>query len=530
MAVLLVLALWTNSHGSFMLGFLLIGLKLFQEVLERFAGWDETSGPAGLGWLITLLLSLVVMAFANPYGPENLLVPFRQLFETTVTSQWVDWRPLIHEETLFTRGFFKPLSVLPFLGLVTLTMLLPMILLATKEGRGKLHALLSTTAASHLRMEVLMALLLAPLVLKFQRMIIFATPALVPLLAASAQCYAELISERSHVLAGFRESRAGVAMRTALASVVLLLIATVFYKSIVLRYAPGNPLNYDKSETPLTQRLMSPNFMRTDAVEFMKKNGIRGRVFTNIYLSNYLLFYVPDIKLFLDLRAQSVFPPRIIRDYLEIVDPEPLDPTKGVNLLETFKVSFAVLDTSSSATSLAANKLMETRRWGCIYSDSWGVILASVDEERFGPLVVTADLEGLWYSRPETRVASQALLEFFMKGTIRPELFERLIKVQRQIEDPNMYSLIVETMNSGSECLNSRTKIYLESEIARLSAADHLVTGGAFSTLRSLLRLLELLERNELLCEGPRLSGKYTLSKRRFSDLLDDIKARYGGL
>ncbi len=65
---------------------------------------------------------------------------------------------------------------------------------------------------------------------------------------------------------------------------------------------------------------MTHNLSRVDAVQFLLNNRIQGRVFTNLFLSNYLFFHVPKITLYFDLRPH-IFPESVTRTYLSVFNP-----------------------------------------------------------------------------------------------------------------------------------------------------------------------------------------------------------------
>jgi hypothetical protein len=554
---LLVLALWSNCHGSFMLGFLLIGLRLFAGILpfltrsgslgsagsaesSRMENRDADGSPSNAtdpgvkrdlwAWTGALVLAVPVMAFANPYGWENLVIPFNQLTEKTVIAEWIDWRPLFHWRTLFTRGFFKPVSVLPFLIMVGIAVLLFVVLTAMSGIRGSVSRLLYRPTRSNVLMELLLPVLLAPLVFRFQRMILFAAPAMIPVLAILMQSCTEAWKERTPGHDGTPKSLAQGALSAACAGILLLTVGVLFYKSIVMRHVSGNPLTYLAEDPPILSRLMSRNFMRSDAAGFLKRNHATGRVFTNVFLSNYFLFHVPDIQVYFDLRVQSVYPKEIVKGYLSAVTPRSGGITDTLQLLDRFGISLVILDTSKSTNSWLADQLMQSASWGCIYADEWVIILANAASPRFGPMISSRNLDGLTYDRPETKTLSLALLSLFTQGMIQPELLDKLIAMVKDRPRPEVYSLIMGAMNGPSPCLNPKTKRFLESEALRLSRKDYRVSGGAFSVLQSLLRILVILERNEIACVPGGSPQRFRQARRRFTAIFRDVKKLYGGL
>ena len=203
---LAILAVWCNSHGSFLLGLVLLGLRVVVEILcsskslaallrsYSFQANTSTALPNGskasmppsniedahefdvLGWLVTWVVSVAIVVFFNPYGPANALLPFRQLSASQMTSQSADWIPLLDWNQFWQHGFLQPLDVTPFLLLLVITVGL----VAAALVSGGIREMLDRRFAGELRpevlMEVLIPLLLLVMAFRFRRMILFAAP------------------------------------------------------------------------------------------------------------------------------------------------------------------------------------------------------------------------------------------------------------------------------------------------------------------------------------------------------------------
>jgi hypothetical protein len=83
----LLLWLWVNVHGTFMLGFAYLGLHLVGRWLDGAVPWE--------GRERTLLVATAigfVLAFANPYGPALVLFPIHLLGRGDVLSHVIEWK------------------------------------------------------------------------------------------------------------------------------------------------------------------------------------------------------------------------------------------------------------------------------------------------------------------------------------------------------------------------------------------------------------------------------------------------------
>ncbi|HMK35057.1 MAG TPA: hypothetical protein VK463_08325 [Desulfomonilaceae bacterium] len=551
----LVLAAWANSHGSFMLGFVLVCTRfcvetisacvnpvLFdQPVLEAVEPGGDTRDkqPSRLalrcnrdikGWFVAAVVAVPVMAFVNPYGPDNLRIPFRQLTASSVTAQWVDWMPLLDFSTLFQQGLFKPLSAEPFLCLSAFVGLM-LAAVPFSPGFQQVVRFLALRASSFASMEVAAAIVMLPLVIRFRRMMLFAAPAFVPIAAVLMQIHLE--SFRNRVSGPATKTYKRILFTAALAWTALLVF--FLYHCTVVPQLPGNPLALTREERPLVSGLMSHDMVWAGVAQFLKQNGIQGRVFTNVVASDYLLFNIPELKLFFDLRAQSLYPDEIIRDYVSIMTGTQETVGGTVALLERSGVEILILDTVSEsgfgdAYIALATRLMETKEWACIYRDDNVFVLVRTNSERFGSIVEKGDLGELLYADQDTRTVSRAFLHLFMKGGISETMVSELERVLRHHPSPSIYRLVLSGLNGSSQCLNGRAASFVLSEIKRLSGSNYMRTAGAPAILSSLWELLDVVERNEMTCGTEIRTAFFRQEKLRVRQVFEEIRRQYDGL
>lgn len=136
----LLMLLWVNVHGGFVVGILLIGAFGAGEMMGVLAGHRSRGyrrelvfGPAGARFralLVTGVFTLAATIF-NPYGGAVLTYPIRLFGEVEVLSRVNEWKPLPWSMD------YGPFWVL--LGLVGLC-LLRTVVLAARQGRLRDHA------------------------------------------------------------------------------------------------------------------------------------------------------------------------------------------------------------------------------------------------------------------------------------------------------------------------------------------------------------------------------------------------------
>ncbi|MFC1834929.1 hypothetical protein ACFL2Q_09365 [Thermodesulfobacteriota bacterium] len=558
---LVVLAVWSNSHGSFMFGFFLLILKFLTELvyhldwlkfLHPTAGGEglddartsdedredgsrprQTSSQHGsadpIGWGATVALAVPVIAFLNPYGAENLLMPFRQLLTPAITTQWVDWRPLFHVQSISLRGLFDPLSVLPFLAVLAVVAMLSVGGLYRHGFRAAVSAILLRAGSSRALVECLIPVVLFPLVVKYQRMIVFEALALIPPLALLIQANLPEAGDRGQRSGGLTDSRSSDLAVTGAAFLWLILPVIIFRTWTLPYYLPNNPLTPLKRPVPLFSQLMNSDMAWQDVARFLKENDVRESVFARVVMSNYLLYHNPGLRFFFDLRAQSAYPHDIIKDYLTVMNSGPQATAPVLETLRKHKISLLILDTRDSKYFDLAARLMASKEWGCIYKDRWVFVLARSDDERFGPFVKSGRLDALKYPTSGTRAVSQAILELFREGSIGRNRVRSLIAAVRDTPDPNVYSLIISALNGSSGCLKPHTKAFLRGELTRLTASDYMTHGGVATIVASALRILDVLEQNSRRCEGGKDLDKYAELGDRFRAELNRIYRLYSG-
>lgn len=552
--------LWANCHATFVIGFGFLVLRTLLDLLyarnllsgfghskplpkdgqedeshvHNAASGGESDGrevsykPDFWGWLITTILAAVITAIANPYGLSYLEIPVSRFTQWQHVIQWGDYLPLLHMPSIFQDRLFKAFCVLPFLALLMIVVALFLFLVATLGLKGAFRSFMSRNPRIDPLMECAVALMMLPLVFKWQRLVIFAAPAMIPVLAMLLRSSLAVLRERCLVMESPNDEKKKRRVAVISASAGLVVLMMVFFTSVVRLYLPGNPTSPTLVERPLIGRLMSSHLVADQAVEFMRRNRITGRVFATFQLADYLLFRLDGIKVFFDLRAHAAYDFQTFDEYFSVIETGPNDVERTLELLNKWQVDVLVLDTMvERRASTLAVELMGSRQWGCIYKDEWIFILVPTDSARFGPMIQSANLDPLWYGNPETKIVSEAFLFFFQKGSLSRELVDGLKSVVRNRPDPEIYNLIVSAVNGRNRCLTASTKTFLESEMDRLLQSDYMVAGGVTYTLASLSHIAGVLEANEALCSGSRAVGVYEEVRSQTQNTIKRLQGEY---
>jgi hypothetical protein len=552
---LVILAVWCNSHGSFLLGLVLLGLRVVVEILccsKSLAALLSShsfqanrsialrnGSRAGVppsnvedaheldvvGWLVTWVVSVAIVAFFNPYGPANALLPFRQLSASRMTSQSADWIPLLDWNQFWQHGFLQPLDVTPFLLLLAITVGLVAAALVSSGIRERMSRRFTDKGRPEALMEVLIPLLLLVMAFRFRRMILFAAPALVPAVAMLIQANMEALTIWFE-----REGRSGrIRIMQLIAGGALtaccLFLGEQFSVKTVLPYMPSNPTRQDR---PLIKQLMSFDAYALDVVRFMKDNKIKGRMLTSWTAGAFLLFSDSEIKVFMDARDQSFYSDEIIGLYFSIMKSRRENIPRTLEALDRYQVAYAVLATNVGDFDLAT-LLMETRRWVCIYKDDEFLLLARSDLEKLHPSSQSPSLNALKFRSDDTRLVSEAVRSQFMTGKVSPELLTWLQDYCRREPYPDLYSLITLALSGESRCLSPEARSFLMSEAQRLAKMDYMIAAGGTSIVKSLMIVSGILESDELRCRAGANAQTYSRLRKGAARIYAELEAKYRG-
>jgi hypothetical protein len=308
-------AIWVNSHGSFFLGLLLLGIFLlccffdFRQGLLVSFRWDIRRRRM---LALAVLLSIAAL-FLNPVGVKQILYPLNTLFFQPINLSQVDeWRPLQWNDP---RG-------------IALVVLLSCIFLLLILRLSELywHELLLLTlgtwlAISHQRMAFVFGILAAPV---FSR-----------LLSTSWDGYS---IEKDHPWPN------------------LMLITTSL---LIAFFAFPNLDN-------ITKQINSGNPVK--AVEFLKTHHFSGHMLNAYVYGGYLIWALPEQPVFIDGRADLFEWSGVLGEFARWTTLQS-DPNE---LLNKYGVTFCLLNIDSPMVRV----LPLIPGWKLVYSDNASAILA----------------------------------------------------------------------------------------------------------------------------------------------------------
>ncbi len=313
-----LMLVWANLHGAYLLGVVIIGLVVVDRVL---ADWRAGRGarPAILRGGVVLAASAAV-TFLHPAGGGIIGAVARTMTGTAGTSV-SEWQPIWEH---------------PFSATASYLLLLP---LAVVVG--------ALWAVRH--RELLWPLLLAGMALETVLHVRFG--ALLGL-ALVVPC-ARLLSDGLDRIPARGRRWVGPALAAGMAVLCLVFVWVNGHRDLKLRMDPA--------WTPLA------------AVRFIQDNDLQGDVLAEFDWSAYLIWAMPESRVFIDGRWDTVYPPEVDEEWTRFA---------------RFEEGWPEVLRGSGATAVllragrpADSHILTLPEWGKVYSDPYAVVYVRACEE-----------------------------------------------------------------------------------------------------------------------------------------------------
>jgi hypothetical protein len=301
--------LWINSHGSWPMGMVLFAIIIAAGLVE--GSWGQVyatrwSGPQLRKLLITAVASIAAL-FINPFGYRLVLFPFKVMFASGSGLGSI--------QEFSSVDFHTPW------GKVMMALILAVLLVAlfTRE-RWRLD-------------EVAFIVLALYYSLTYVRFIFLAGILLPPVFAKRLKLMSPYDSSSDQ----WRPNAA------CLAVLLSLFIVSVPHPSRI-----KNPVKYPAG-----------------AVAYMKTNRIQGRMFHEWVWGGYLIWHMPESKVFIDGRGEPYGPTGVFKDYMSAVSIQ-----NPQAVLDKYQVEYVLMP----AESPLAKFLESSPRWIVRYRDDTSVL------------------------------------------------------------------------------------------------------------------------------------------------------------
>ena len=318
-----LMVLWTNLHGGFLFGLAVISLIVLVQTAE--ASWSEGRLvlPRRL-WLGLLLACAAVLV--NPWGYRIVEYPLSYLESASVFRKILEWYPPRFAGDLATyEGRFWWLAAVTALGLP----------FALRRARP-----LAAVAALTFAMGV-----------TSRRFIPLFAIASIPVVALAFAQIVERARDRWSVLRG--------TLPRAVALTIAACLAIALWSQV--RLVPH-----------FLDRWTVNRQLPHAALDYLRSLGLPRRIFSDYIWGGHILLGAPEMKVFIDGRANTLYDERIVREYLRIISARPGFRT----LLEAWEVD-AVLVPSAIPVVRALTRGPES--WKIVYRDALAAVLVPVD-------------------------------------------------------------------------------------------------------------------------------------------------------
>jgi hypothetical protein len=305
-----IMVVWVNSHGGFIVGIILLGYTTVLTIIERHIQAFHQC----LSWpLINSLILTIIASFVNPYGHEQLLFPF-QLMDQWVMNYVVEWQPPDF-------GQFRSALFLATIALFAL-------LLRQSSGTERWFRLLLTLPFILASLEAVRHLPIASFVLS---PFIASQLSSLRKRATTALPVVDIVSQQRTSTTTTRRLRTELGpVEYLLNWVVLFVFCTTFYLL-----------------SPVLRQHATENFHQrfpVGATQYLIDNDLRGRMFTTLQYSDYILFArYPLQQVFYDVRLE-IYGKEVAQDYLRIINAQ----VGWQDLYEKYAFDFCVVDKSEA--------------------------------------------------------------------------------------------------------------------------------------------------------------------------------------
>jgi hypothetical protein len=325
----LVTVVWVNLHGGFMAGLLLIAVYWLGSMAEFFFSKDEKArGDQKKNIIMYGKVGLLAVAAAlvNPQGYKALVFPFRLMGQELNLGRISEWlSPNFHA--------FLPYEYL----LLALIVALGFSLLRLGFIEAGLVVLWTHLSLHSVRYGPIFAIIVIPILAIRLEALMKEGREDGNRLLSGIHSLSERLQQTSNSLKGH----------------VLLIVVILSVMAITLsggRVLGKTLLNYE----------FDKKIMPVEAVEFVKKNGIQGRLFNEYHFGGYLIYKgFPKDGVFVDGRADMY--DEFMKNYYDVVDLKP----SWKEILDRFDIEWMMITANSPLSVL----LLETENWGLVYAD-----------------------------------------------------------------------------------------------------------------------------------------------------------------
>ncbi|MFP4497761.1 MAG: hypothetical protein ACLFQV_06070 [Vulcanimicrobiota bacterium] len=325
--------LWVNMHGGFILCYVIqlffivsIILKIILNRIDKGSFFQAVvSGEQNKKSLkhgITVFLFSIAAGFINPYGFQNFLYPFSFSRDKLYKAFLIEWVPPDY------LGVNLPL---------TLTAVVVLFLTVWFWKKFRISDFLLLLGFSYLAMSVVRHSVLYSIVV-------------LPIAALILKSIIEWINTRFNIQDKKPVENTGVVFLVLTLAVLGILSNRIF-------------------KTKIDELTMENILFPREAVEFIRSNKLPGPMFNPYEWGGYFIWHLyPDYKVFIDGRANTVYPEEIYRKSIMALKGQP----EWEETMEEYDINFVVTNKYLNRVSdhRLSDKLSSSDNWIMIFEDN----------------------------------------------------------------------------------------------------------------------------------------------------------------
>jgi len=299
-------AVWINLHGSWLFGFILMTIYVVSGLVKKDHG-RVIAEPWEFAKISKFLVAMSASGAAlllNPYGYKLVLYPFDFIFRQRANvANVIEW-----QSVNFNTGW----------GLAALCMVFLVFGVALSSARLTVRDVLLICFVLYVSLAHVRFLLLAGIVL-------------IPLIAPKLQICPPHDPAKDN------------SWRNFLAAVAIVALLVWSYPTAAV-----------------LQKTVDADFPR-DAVNYMQRNNIKGRLFNTYDFGGYLEWNAPAVRTFADGRTDIFVYNGVFRDYLKIRGIE-----QPFEILDKYNIEYILCEPNKPLSYL----LDHSPQWETVYADS----------------------------------------------------------------------------------------------------------------------------------------------------------------
>lgn len=337
--VIPMLALWSNLHGGFFIGLVTLG------IYTAALGVDDLIAGRGLkrAWrLAALTLAATAATFVNPIGVECWRTVFVSLSDPMAHQVMADWRPII--TVIRNSGVHGSDNLLLEVWAVYVGAAAISVAVTPRREDWPLVAIaavMTAAAFSAIRNIPLPIIAGAPLLARHLDL-----------------TFRNLAARKGDLASSKAQAASGGFQRMSIGGQVIIFIAAF----AVLFGREGL----------LSTKMATVGQYPSGAVSFMKERNLHGNILNPSQWGQYLIWHLaPESKIFYDSRFDTVYPQKVLIQYLDFF----FGPPSGAKLLTEYPNDFVLVITNSPTYGT----MLEQRSWRLLYRDSVCALFAPAD-------------------------------------------------------------------------------------------------------------------------------------------------------